>query len=135
MQCLWDTDILSAYLKRIHPHVRQHANAYLAQHGRTAISLITRYEVLRGLRVKQAAVQLIDFELFCRQHDVLPISTPIVDLAADVWVALRQSGQIIGDNDILIAATALHHGLALATANVAHFGRIPNLILEDWTQP
>ncbi len=53
-------------------------------------------------------------------------------MAADLWASLKQGGTLIGDNDIFIAATALHHGLALATGNVAHFSRIPGLILEDY---
>lgn len=37
--------------------------------------------------------------------------------------------QIIGDPDILIAATALYHDLTLVTRNQAHFQRIPDLKL------
>jgi len=36
---------------------------------------------------------------------------------------------MIGDFDILIAATALHHDLTLVTRNRRHFERIPNLAL------
>lgn len=135
MSCLWDTDTVSEYLKGKNPHVMRRAGAYFARHGRASISLITRYEILRGLKAKQAAVQLTVFEQFCQRHHVLSLEVAAIDIAADVWAGLSQSGQMIGDNDILIAATALHHGLTLATANVAHFSRIPKLTLEDWTQP
>src|SRR5262249_17466933 len=37
--------------------------------------------------------------------------------------------------DLIIAATALHHGLSLATGIVKHFNRIPSLTIEDWTKP
>jgi tRNA(fMet)-specific endonuclease VapC len=46
--------------------------------------------------------------------------------------ALRRKGQMIGDLDTAIAATALSHGLTLVTHNTAHFSRIPGLLLEDW---
>lgn len=46
-----DTDILSA-LMRGNPLVVANAELYLAQYGRLSFSLITRYEVLRGLKVK-----------------------------------------------------------------------------------
>jgi tRNA(fMet)-specific endonuclease VapC len=39
------------------------------------------------------------------------------------------------DADILIAATALEHGLLLATGNTAHLGRIPGLQVTNWRQP
>jgi predicted nucleic acid-binding protein len=48
---------------------------------------------------------------------------------------LRKVGQPIEDNDILIAATALHHNLPVATRNVADFNRIPGLAVEDWSNP
>jgi len=34
---------------------------------------------------------------------------------------------IIGDADIMIAATAIYHNLELVTRNVQHFHRIPHL--------
>ncbi len=46
---------------------------------------------------------------------------------------LRQAGQLIGDPDILIAATALQHELILLTHNRKHFARIPGLNLYQDT--
>ena len=40
---------------------------------------------------------------------------------------LAKDGQLIGSNDLWIAATALAHGLPLATVNVAEFGRVQGL--------
>ena len=40
---------------------------------------------------------------------------------------LRQHGQMIGDFDLLIAATCLHHDLKLLTNNRRHFQRIEGL--------
>lgn len=42
---------------------------------------------------------------------------------------LRRKGQLIGDPDILIAATALHHDLMLVTRNLRDFQRVPGLTL------
>ena len=47
---LLDTDILNEVLKQQNVQVLQHASAYLGQHGQFAVSSITRYEVVRGLR-------------------------------------------------------------------------------------
>ena len=33
---------------------------------------------------------------------------------------------------MMIAATAMAHGLTLITHNISEFGRIPGLMLEDW---
>jgi len=53
---------------------------------------------------------------------------------AHIRGALRQQGHLIGDPDILIAATALHHDLILLTRNRRHFERIPDLRLMPATQ-
>ena len=37
--------------------------------------------------------------------------------------------------DLMIAATALHHGLAVATLNARDFDGIPGLAVEDWSGP
>ena len=42
---------------------------------------------------------------------------------------LRRRGQLIPDPDILIGATALHHGITLLTRNIKDFQRIPELKL------
>ncbi len=43
---------------------------------------------------------------------------------------LHATGMSIGDNDLLIAATALRHDLTLVTRNRRHFDRIPDLRLH-----
>ncbi len=53
----------------------------------------------------------------------------IIVRAADIYADLRTRGELIGDADILIAATALVHNLPLKTLNIKHFNRIPHLIL------
>ncbi len=45
---------------------------------------------------------------------------------------LAKSGQIIGDFDILIAATALGHGCKLVTNNQKHYERVEGLQMENW---
>jgi tRNA(fMet)-specific endonuclease VapC len=113
----------------------QRATAYLSRYGRADLSLVTRYEALRGWKARNATRKVAAFETFWRQNNVLLVTEDIIDRAADVWGELRRSGQPIGDIDPIIAATALHHGLALATRNVAHFRRIPGLTIDDWTTP
>jgi tRNA(fMet)-specific endonuclease VapC len=58
------------------------------------------------------------------------------DLAAEVYGRVRaylaQQGQLIGPNDLLIAATALAYGATLVTHNTREFGRVPRRQIEDW---
>ena len=48
---------------------------------------------------------------------------------ARIRARLRRQGQLIPDLDLLIAATAVTHGLTLVTRNRRHFERIPELAL------
>lgn len=96
---------------------------------------MTRYEIRRGYRRKNAVKQLTKFEAFCRTAAVIPVSDAIWDRAADLWAIGNAGGQPHNDADLLIAATALEHNLALVTGNTSHFAWIPGLTLTDWRTP
>lgn len=130
-QALLDTDILSAIMRR-NPQGTERARLYLEQHRRFTFSVITRYEVLRGLLAKEAAKQLAAFDQLCTTSRVLPVTDTIIVQAASIYADLYQRGELISDADILIAATAITHGLAVVTNNERHFCRVPNLRIENW---
>lgn len=132
---LLDTDTLSEVMKGRDSQVQRRARQYLASYGCFTFSIITRYEILRGLKAKGATRQIAIFEERCRKSLVLPLTDEIVVRAADIYAVLHRKGQLISDADILIAATALAHGLTLVTGNVAHFQRIPGLKVESWHAP
>lgn len=64
---------------------------------------------------------------FCDLLISFPMTKPIMQRFARIRGELRRTGNIIGDFDILIAATALHHNLTLVTRNLRDYNRIPNL--------
>jgi tRNA(fMet)-specific endonuclease VapC len=129
---LLDSDTLSEIIKGRDFATQRQAQEYLARHHRFQFSIITRYEILRGLKAKDALSQIQAFDGLCESNIVLPLSGEIVVRAAEVFAALRKQGAIIDDADILIAATAQVHGLVLITNNLAHFRRIPDLRSETW---
>jgi tRNA(fMet)-specific endonuclease VapC len=128
---LLDTDILSELLKQ-HPLVVQRVRSYLAEHARLAFSIITRYELVRGLKAKQAIAQEAAFGLLCQASLVVPLTDQIVERAATLYGDLHRQGALLPDADLLIAATALETQRTLVTNNLSHFQRIPNLIIETW---
>lgn len=132
---LLDTDMLSEVMKQRDPTVRRRAREYLAAHGHLSFSIITRYEVLRGLKAKGATQQEAAFERRCRRSEILPLTDPTILRAAEIYADLKRHGQLISDADILIAATAMAHGLTLVTNNTAHYSRIASLTLENWKSP
>ncbi len=129
---LLDTDTLSEVMKGIDQQVQNNARDYLRAFGQFTFSLMTRYEILRGLKARRATRQIVRFEQRCQQSVVLPLTDEIIVQAADLYAFLHQEGQLISDADILIAATALEHNLVMVTENVDHFRRIPSLTIESW---
>ncbi len=129
---LLDTDILSEVLKQKDAAVVANAANYLRQHRQFAVSAISRYEVMRGLRFKNATRQLQQFERFCQHAMVSSISDAILDRAADLWADGERRGHPHRDADLIIAATALEDARVLVTGNVQHFVWIDGLVVENW---
>ena len=53
-------------------------------------------------------------------------------IAAEIRHELAALGTPIGSNDLLITAFARANHLTLVAHNTREFGRIPNLLIEDW---
>src|SRR6185312_15019923 len=101
----------------------------LAQEG-IVISLVTVGEIYEGVYYGYDPDQATaKFQQFLTTLDVLPLTIPIMERFAHIRGELRRSGNIIGDFDILIAATAIHHNLTLVTRNIKDYDRIPHLKL------
>jgi tRNA(fMet)-specific endonuclease VapC len=66
---------------------------------------------------------------------VLPYDLGCSKVFGQIRAYLEETGNIIPDADIQIAATAIYHGLELVTGNLMHFERIEKLkinkILSD----
>lgn len=95
------------------------------------ISAITASELLHGVhRAEDGAVRTrrsAFVEHVISAMEPLPITTAIARAHAAVWAELEKDGNLIGAHDLWIAATALSHGMEVATANVKDFERVPGL--------
>jgi tRNA(fMet)-specific endonuclease VapC len=63
----------------------------------------------------------------------LPFDDAAAEHYADIRHRLEVQGQVIGPNDLKIAAIARTHGLMLVSAD-PEFKRVPQLSVADWTQ-
>lgn len=84
---------------------------------RPKTSVICAMELFAGARSRAEEGLL---EKFLELAQPLPVTVPIARRAGEFLRHYRDSHGV-GDPDALIAATAEHHGLALATRNVKHF--------------
>jgi tRNA(fMet)-specific endonuclease VapC len=58
---------------------------------------------------------------------IIPYTEQTGRIHARIWAQLESSGRKIGDYDLIIAATALERGSAVATFNKRHFGVVKGL--------
>ncbi len=95
-----------------------------------AISVITVSELLHGVyraggaqRTRRGAF----VEHLINGMRAIEITEQIARVHADVWAQLAAKGQLVGAHDLWIAATALAHGMGIATGNAVEFQRVPGL--------
>lgn len=130
---LLDTDMISLFLRN-QPKVMVEAGHYLKYHYGFTFSIITRFEILRGLKAKNANKQITKFEKISSLSQIINLNDSIIELAADIYADLHKKGRIIGDADILIAATAIKNNLSVVTNNESHFNRISGLQVLNWNR-
>ena len=75
--------------------------------------------------------------MFLSGITILPFGPEAAQAYGEIRHTLQSQGQLIGANDLLIAAHAKTAGLILVTHNTREFSRIEGLKIEDWaiTQP
>lgn len=119
---LVDTDVLLANLRGIDA-----ARAWLRdarmQAGRLAVSVVTNAEIVGGMR----SAERREVTLLLNSLRPLPVTDMIAHRAGELRRRYRRSHCGIGLVDYLIAATALVHGLELATLNIKHFPMFADL--------
>jgi tRNA(fMet)-specific endonuclease VapC len=93
-----------------------------------AISIITYAEVYEGIYYGQERTRHeTGFREFLDGVTVLGITRSVARQFAILRGDLRAKVQLIGQTDLLIAATAIQHNLTLVTRNIKDYQRIPNL--------
>jgi tRNA(fMet)-specific endonuclease VapC len=95
------------------------------------ISAIVAHELFYGAFKSRRATQntaLID----SLQFEVLEFDKEDARQAGEIRARLASRGTPIGPYDALIAGQAKSRNLILVTNNMAEFGRVPGLRLDDW---
>ena len=107
--------------------------AYIVHvHKKMYLLIITLYEIIGGLKYKNAEKQLNEFEQFALNNTIIHISENSAKISGSIYAMLRQDGITIGTSDILIAGIAIENDLTLITNNLKHYEPIKNLSIENW---
>lgn len=71
-------------------------------------------------------------ERFISRYEIVPFDDNATKCYAEIRTILEKRGEIIGANDLVIAATVLSNGGTLITRNVKEFSRVKDLKTESW---
>ena len=130
---LIDTDVLSMYF-RGNDVIETNFEKYFEEYDKANISIITYYEIVSGLKHRDANKQLDSFLKFTAQNAILPVTETSAMISSEIYARLRKMGQPVDDIDLLIAGIAISNDLILVTNNEKHFGRIEELEIENWNK-
>jgi tRNA(fMet)-specific endonuclease VapC len=99
-----------------------------------AIASITASELLAGVALSPDGARRTRREVFVTSVlgtvSILPLDLNVARVHAQLWADLQRRGMMIGRHDLIIAATAVTHGLVVLTHNVREFDRVPGLSVQ-----
>jgi tRNA(fMet)-specific endonuclease VapC len=98
-----------------------------------AISVITVAELLHDVeKSKYQAKNLKIVEDFISRLEVIDYKIDDAKQYGIIRTDLEKRGQIIGVNDLHIAANAINNGLIVVTNNTKEFDKVSGLRVENW---
>lgn len=138
---LLDTNILSE-LRRPKPEPKVVAFITGQPLDRLFVSAVTFAEIRFGIELVPEATRRAELNDWLT-HKVRPMfAQRVLPVSEDVmfkWRLLvedgRKSGHTFSQPDLIIAATALHHGLTLVSRDSADFEKARVPILNPWAAP
>jgi tRNA(fMet)-specific endonuclease VapC len=103
--------------------------------GDAALSVISYGELVYGVEKSPNRVaKLRELEELVALIPVLPLPAEAGGFYGGIRAALATRGEMIGSNDLWIAAHACAADLVLVTNNEREFRRVPGLKIENWAR-
>jgi tRNA(fMet)-specific endonuclease VapC len=102
--------------------------------GDAVLSVVTYGELIYGIAKKKVGPEpLLRLEELTQIIQVIPLTPQSAHVYGAIRAALSVRGEMIGSNDLWIAAHAISMNLVLVTNNEREFRRVPDLKIENWT--
>jgi tRNA(fMet)-specific endonuclease VapC len=131
MAWLLDTNACIRYLNGRSPQLRSRFNA--TDPAEILICSVVKAELYFGAAQSSDPAKTRNRQMqFLNRFRSLPFDDAAAATYGLIRADLSQRGLLIGPNDLMIAAISVAHGLTLVTHNVAEFGRVPGLAIDDW---
>ncbi len=130
LKYMLDTNICIYVIKRKPMEVLGKFNEHS---GQLAISSITLAELIHGAEKSEFVERnLRTVEDFCSRLEVLGYGDKSAAHYGSIRSDLEKKGQVIGVNDLHIAAHARSEGLVLVSNNLKEFNRVDALRTDNW---
>lgn len=108
-------------------------NTFNAKVGQMCISAVTLAELMHGAeKSAKPDHNLRQVEDFTSRLDVLDYDSGAAAHYGNIRAELERAGEVIGVNDLHIAAHARSESLILVSNNLREFERVPGLRTENW---
>lgn len=128
---LLDTNACIEFINGKNKRIRERINAH--DNDDIYLCSVVRGELIYGARLSaQPEKALVINMAFIDLFKSLPYDDSAADAYSSIRADLRRKGQMIGANDLIIAAIAMSRNLVLVTHNLREFSRIETLMIEDW---
>jgi tRNA(fMet)-specific endonuclease VapC len=132
----FDTNACIALINGKPASVRAQFEKSIREDSAAFVSSIVVFELWYGIakssRPENNAHRLARF--LSGPVSILPFQEEDARASGEIRAETEAIGKSVGAYDLLIAGQALRHKMTLVTANTREFGRIKNLLWEDWTK-
>lgn len=133
MPYLLDTNIISHIAR--YPEGNAASNAAGIGFENLSTSIIVACEISFGLNKNPGLRSAKQMLTLLSNLAIIPFEQPADEAYGRLRAQLFSTGQIIGANDLLIAAHALSLDYILVTDNIREFSRVNDLKIENWLRP
>ena len=132
MMYFLDTNICAFILNEKFPHLNK--RYFEIAKEKIKIPSVVLFELYYGAEKSQKREQNLDkIQIFISEIEIVHFDAKAAEIAGKIRADLERAGQIIGGNDLMIAATALANRGIVVTNNSREFSRVNGLSIEDWS--
>lgn len=130
MRFLLDTNVVSDLVRNPRGRITDHIARVGEEHVGT--SIIVAAELRYGAAKRGSSRLSAQLEKILDVLAVVPFEAPADTFYGGLRARLERAGQVIGANDLLIAAQALAIGCIVVTDNQQELARVDGLRVENW---
>lgn len=131
MTWLLDTNACIRYLNGRSPKLRAKYDA--TDPAEIRVCSVVKAELFFGAALTNDPVAtLANQRLFLSRFLSLPFDDSAAEIYGEIRSDLSRRGELIGPNDLMIAAICRASDVTLVTHNLSEYGRVAGLKIDDW---